>query len=195
MYKVFVNESPLILTNRLSDTTDGKYFLLNGGAINEAIEALSRKKLEEAYIYHPNHEEILKKFSKKIPLVVAAGGVVTNKDGKVLFIYRNDKWDLPKGKVEDGETLEEAALREVEEETGVAGLQIENFLRATYHIFKRNGKYKLKEVHWFSMSTSYKGELIGNKSEGIEKVKWKGPKKIKKALQNSYTNIKVLFEG
>lgn len=195
MYKVFVNESPLILTNKLSDTTNGRYFLMNGVAINEAIEALNNKKLEEAYIYHPNYEEILRKFVKKIPLVVAAGGIVTNKEGKVLFIYRNDKWDLPKGKVEKGESLEEAALREVEEETGVQGLKIENFLRTTYHIFKRNGKYKLKEVHWYSMSTSYKGDLVGNKSEGIEKVKWKGPKKIKKALLNSYINIKILFES
>lgn len=194
MYKVFVNEYPLILTNRLSDTVDGNYFLLNGMAINEAIEALSKGKLETAFIYHPNHEEILRKFAKKIPLVVAAGGVVTNKSGKVLFIYRNDKWDLPKGKVEKGESLEQAALREVEEETGVSELQIENFLRATYHVFKRNGKYKLKEVHWFSMSTSFKGDLVGNEEEGIAKVKWKGPKKIKEALENSYTNIKVLFE-
>ena len=163
MYKVFVNGSPLILTNKLSDTEKGKYFLMNGVAINEAIEALSKKKLKEAYIYHPNHEEILRKFTSKIPLVVAAGGVVTNKEGKVLFIYRNDKWDLPKGKLDKGETIEACALREVAEETGVKGLKIENFLQTTYHIFKRNGGYKLKEVHWYAMKTSYKGELKGQK--------------------------------
>jgi 8-oxo-dGTP pyrophosphatase MutT (NUDIX family) len=194
MYKVFVNESPLILTNKLSDTTNNNYFLMNGSSINEAISALAKKKLDKAYIYHPNHEEILKKFAKKIPLVIAAGGVVTNKEGKVLFIFRNGKWDLPKGGVDKGETLERAAIREVEEETGVQGLKIENFLKTTYHIFKRNGGYKLKEVHWFAMRTSYKGELVGEVSEGIEKVKWKGPGKIKKALENSYTNIRVLFE-
>lgn len=193
MYKVFVNESPLILTNKLSDTVDGKYFLLNEAAINNAISMLVKGKLPVAYIYHPNHEEILKKFTKKIPLVVAAGGVVTNKAGKVLFIYRNNKWDLPKGKLDKGETIEECALREVEEETGVKGLKIENFLKTTYHVFKRNGVYKLKEVHWYAMKTSYKGELVGQKDEGIEKVKWKGPNKIKKALENSYTNIKILF--
>jgi 8-oxo-dGTP pyrophosphatase MutT (NUDIX family) len=194
MYKVFVNESALILTNKLSDTENSKYYLLNGNAINDAIDSLARNKMEQAYIYHPNHEEILKKFTKKIPLVVAAGGVVTNKEGKVLFIYRKDKWDLPKGKVDKGETLEEAALREVEEETGVQDLKIENFLRTTYHVFKRNGSYKLKEVHWFAMKTTYKGPLVGELEEGIEKVKWKGPKKIKKALLNSYTNIRILFE-
>ena len=193
MYKVFVNELPLILTNKLAETANGDYFLLNSAAIQEAIDALSKKKLKEAYIYHPNHEEILKKFTKKIPLVVAAGGVVTKKKGKVLFIYRNDKWDLPKGKLDKGETIEECALREVEEETGVKGLKIVNVLQTTYHIFKRNGVYKLKEVHWYAMKTSYKGKLKGQKSEGIEKVKWKGPKKIAIALQNSYRNIKILF--
>lgn len=195
MYKVFVNELPLILTNKLSETANGEYFLLNEEAIQQAIKALSKRKLTEAYIYHPNHEEILKKFTKRIKLEVAAGGVVTNKEGKVLFIYRNDKWDLPKGKLDKGETIEECALREVEEETGVKGLKIENFLKTTYHVFKRNGVYKLKEVHWFAMKTSFEGKLKGQKSEGIVKVKWKGPKKIQKALQNSYVNIKILFEG
>lgn len=193
MYKVFVNESLLILTNQLSDTQDGKYFLLNGAAIQEAIDALAKKEISIAYIYHPNKEELIKKFCKKIPLVVAAGGVVTNKEGKVLFIYRNDKWDLPKGKVDKGETIEQAAIREVEEETGVQGLRIKNFLKTTYHVFKRNGVYKLKEVHWFAMRTNYKGELVGQLDENIEKVKWKGPEKIKKALNNSYHNIKILF--
>ena len=195
MYKVFVNDSPLILTNRLSETVNGNYFLLNGTAIKVAINALVKNKLEEAFIYHPNNEEILKKFTKKIPLVVAAGGVVTNKKGKVLFIYRNDKWDLPKGKLDKGETLEECAIREVMEETGVTDLTVENYLRTTYHIFKRNGKYKLKEVHWYAMKTAYEGKLKGEKKEGIIKVKWKGPRKIKQALENSYTNIRVLFEG
>ncbi|MDP5230497.1 MAG: NUDIX hydrolase [Cellulophaga sp.] len=194
MYKVFVNEAQLILTNKLSDIANNKYFLLNQKSIKEAIHLLSKDKVGIAYIYHPNNEEILNKFTKKIPLVVAAGGVVTNKEGKVLFIYRNDKWDLPKGKLDKGETLEECALREVEEETGVQGLKIENILKTTYHVFKRNGNYKLKEVHWFAMKTSYKGDLVGQEDEGIEKVRWKGPNKIAKALENSYTNIKILFD-
>ena len=193
MYKVFVKELPLVLTNKLSEIDNGKYFLMNDGAVREAIDALAKKKLQQAYIYHPNHEELLKKFCKTITKEVAAGGVVTNKQGKVLFIYRNDKWDLPKGKLDKGESIEECALREVEEETGVKKLKIENFLKTTYHIFKRNGKYRLKEVHWFAMKTSFEGELVGQLEEGIEKVKWKGPKKIKKALDNSYINIKSLF--
>lgn len=193
MYKVFVNERLLILTNKLSETDNGEYFPLNQKAIKQVVKSLAKGKLEGAYIYHPNHEEILKNFTKTIPLVVAAGGVVTNEAGKVLFIYRKDKWDLPKGRLDKGESIRDCALREVIEETGVQDLKIENFLRTTYHIFKNSGTYKLKEVHWFAMKTDYEGELVGEASEGIVKVKWKGPRKIKKALQNSYANIKILF--
>ncbi|MDM9632365.1 NUDIX hydrolase [Robiginitalea aurantiaca] len=194
MYKVFVNERPLILTDKIREKGDGAYFMMNESEVLAAVDGLRKKKIDKAYIYHPNHEEILNKFSKYIPRVVAAGGVVTNKKGKVLFIYRNDKWDLPKGVQKKKENLEECALREVEEETGVQNLKIENFLRTTYHIFKRNGKLRLKEVHWFAMKTNYDGKLVGEEKEGIVKVKWKGPEKIRKALEKSYINIRILFE-
>lgn len=194
MYKVFVNERPLVLTDKILESGDGEYFPLNSESINQVVESLFKKKLSRAFIYYPNIAEILNKFAAHIPKVVAAGGVVTNPEGKVLFIYRNDKWDLPKGVIKKNEDLQLCALREVEEETGVSGLEIENFLRTTYHVFKRNGKYKLKEVHWFAMKTDYDGKLIGQKDEGIERVKWKGPEKIKKALTNSYKNIRILFE-
>lgn len=195
MYKVFVNELPLILTNKLSENTDGKYFMMNDEDILSAIKALKKKKLASAIVYHPNPEELLKRFTKVAPLIVAAGGVVTNPEGKVLFIYRNDKWDLPKGKLDKGETIEQCALREVAEETGVKDLVMENFLKTTYHIISNNGSYSLKQVHWYAMKTDYTGKLVPEEKEGIEKVKWKGPVKIQKALQNSYANIKILFEG
>ncbi len=194
MYKVFVNERPLILTDKIVEAGEGEYFPMNEDAVQTAVEALSKSKLPKAFIYHPNLEEILNKFTAQIPLKVAAGGVVTNPQGKVLFIYRNKKWDLPKGVIKKKETIEECAIREVKEETGVKRLKIENFLRTTYHVFKRNGKFQLKEVHWFAMRTDYDGPLKPEKSEGIKKVKWKGPRKIQKALKKSYVNIRILFE-
>ncbi|MCL6275234.1 NUDIX domain-containing protein [Muricauda sp. 2012CJ35-5] len=194
MYKVFVNEAPLILTNERQDNTNGNLFSLDGDSIIMAIDSLAKGRLKEAFIYHPDEEKILDVFMHKIPVVVAGGGFVTNPKGKVLFIYRNGKWDLPKGKVDKGESIEKAAIREVEEETGVKDLIIEKFLRTTYHVFRRNGEYRLKQVHWFSMTTEYDGKLVGQEAEGIMKVKWKGPKKTRKALENSYHNIKILFE-
>ncbi|HQV36724.1 MAG TPA: NUDIX hydrolase, partial [Flavobacterium sp.] len=80
------------------------------------------------------------------------------------------------------------------EETGVKGLKIIRKLPKTYHIFKRNGRYKLKITHWFEMRTSFNEKLIGQVEEGIEKVEWKTPKEIQVALTNSYENIKLLFE-
>lgn len=193
MYKVFVNELPLILTNQQPDNTNGNVFTLNDDAIDYAITSLSKNLLDSAYIYAPG-ADILDKFSSKIPMVVAAGGLVRNQKGKVLFIFREGKWDLPKGKLDKGESIEDAALREVEEETGVTGLAIDKYLQTTYHIFKRGGKYKLKKVVWFEMSTAFKGKLTAQEEEGITKVKWKGPKKAQKALENSYQNIRILFQ-
>ncbi len=194
MYKVFVNEAPLILTNKKPKNTNGNVFSMDSDSVREAINLLAKGKLDSAYLYQEDEPKLMEVFKHKLPVVVAAGGFVTNINGKVLFIYRNEKWDLPKGKVDKGESIENAAVREVEEETGVKDLTIDKFLRTTYHIFRRNGEYTLKVVHWFAMSTPFKGELKGQVEEGIMKVKWKGPKKAKKALEKSYFNIKVLFE-
>src|SRR5690606_30154599 len=104
--------------------------------------------------------------------VIAAGGLVKNKDNEVLFIKRNGKWDLPKGRVERKEAIEDAAIRETEEETGVAELKIIKPLQITYHLFKRNGVTKLKETHWFEMFSPYTGNLTPQINEGITKVRW-----------------------
>ena len=85
-------------------------------------------------------------------------------------------------------------MREVEEETGVNGLSISHKLQKTYHVFRRNGKYKLKITHWFEMQSNFEGIPQGQLEEGIEKVAWLNPEQIKEALKNSYENIKLLFE-
>ena len=124
----------------------------------------------------------------------AGGGLVYNKAGDVLFIFRNGKWDLPKGGIEKGEEIEDTAIREVEEETGVTNLKITHKLQKTYHVFKRGGKYKLKVTHWYEMRTDFNGTPKPQANEGIEKVAWLGPAEIKEALKNSYENIKLLFQ-
>ncbi|RYJ40471.1 NUDIX hydrolase [Flavobacterium beibuense] len=195
MYKVFVNDKPLFLTNQVEKETDFKMFLLESVDIEQLIISMFNNKVKKAFLYHPDEKETLKKLKEKIPVAKAGGGLVYNKKGEVLFIFRNGKWDLPKGGIEKGEGIEDAALREVEEETGVKNLKITQKLQKTYHVFKRNGNYKLKVTHWYEMKSDYKGKLQAQENEGIEKVAWLNPEQIKEALTNSYENIKLLFEN
>lgn len=194
MYKVFINDKPLFLTNEIEKETDFQLFLLESADINKIILKYYQNKIDKAILYHPDEKEILKKLKEKIPVNKAGGGLVKNAKGEILFIYRNDKWDLPKGGIEKNETIEETSIREVEEETGCKNLKIVQKLQKTYHIFKRNGEYKLKITHWFEMFTDYEGPLSGQIEEGIEKVVWLKPEEIPTALENSYENIKLLFE-
>jgi 8-oxo-dGTP pyrophosphatase MutT (NUDIX family) len=194
MYKVFVNDKPLFLTNKVSKETDFQLFLLETVDIEQLILKMFNNKIKKAYLYYPDEKEILKKVKEKIPVKKAGGGLVYNKKGEVLFIFRNGKWDLPKGGCDKGEEIEECSIREVEEETGVNDLKITKKLQKTYHVFKRNGVYRLKITHWFEMTTTFEGKPIPQENEGIEKVAWLNPEQIKEALTNSYENIKLLFE-
>jgi len=194
MYKVFVNEKPLFLTNTIEKETDFQLFLLESIDIEQLIVKMFKNKIQKASLYYPDEKVILKKLKEKIPVAKAGGGLVYNKNGEVLFIFRNGKWDLPKGGIEKNEDIEHTAIREVEEETGVSELKIVKKLQKTYHVFRRNGKFKLKITHWFEMTSSYDGTLTPQEKEGIEKAVWLKPEEIPVALKNSYENIKLLFE-
>jgi hypothetical protein len=126
-------------------------------------------------------------------------GVIIIKDNKLLFHIRKgahgeNTYGLPGGHLEFKESWEECAQREVEEETGVTDLVITGKLQKTYHIFRRNGKYRLKITHWYEMETEYSGNLTPQENEGIEKAAWLNPSQIKEAMNNSYENIKLLFQ-
>ncbi|WP_430611868.1 NUDIX hydrolase [Flavobacterium sp. JP2137] len=194
MYKVFVNDKPLFLTNEIVKETDFQLFLLDSVDIDKIIIKYFQNKIQKAFLYHPNEKEILKKIKEKIPVQKAGGGLVYNAKGEILFILRNGKWDLPKGGIEKNEEIEQTAIREVEEETGVTGLEITKKLQKTYHVFKRNGKYKLKITHWFEMKTDFDGTAVGQIEEGIEEVAWLNKLQVKAAMENSYENIKLLIE-
>jgi ADP-ribose pyrophosphatase YjhB (NUDIX family) len=193
MYKVFVNDIPLILSTKKDLGENYVSLPIKKVRIKRIIKKISKGELLYVNLYHEKEEKLLKHLFKKLRVVTAAGGMVLNDKDEILFIYRKKRWDLPKGKTEKNETIEASAIREVEEETGVEGLKVTKFLQKTYHIFKRKGRYRLKVTHWYEMRTSYEGELRPETKEGIEKAKWKDLKKSQKALQKSYANIKLLF--
>ncbi len=196
MYKVFVNNTPIILSTKKSIEGYTKISIKDVDfptVIRDILQKETDTTSAKYHLYHKNEDKLLEQLYTKLPVVIAGGGKVYNKDKEILFIRRNGKWDLPKGKAEKKEDMETAAIREVEEETGVTGLEITKFLYRTHHIFKRNGEYRLKVTYWFEMKTEYSGKLVPQLNEGITKVKWKDMKKAKKALLDSYANIRQLF--
>ena len=193
MYKVFVNDIPIIVSTKKEIGENYTSFPLNSVRLKKVIRKILKGKLLYVNLYHSDESKLLKLLLKKMNVVVAAGGMVVNNKEEILFIYRNNRWDLPKGKTEKNEGIEESAIREVEEETGVQDLEIKRFITRTYHVFRRKGKLRLKETYWYEMYTEYDGELVPELSEGIKKVKWKNFEKSQKALKKSYANIKMLF--
>ncbi len=132
-----------------------------------------------------------KKFKSQFNFIVAAGGVVQNKHKDVLMIYKNQIWDLPKGKIENNENSEKTAIRELKEETNVEIKYINSQSFSTYHMYCIKSKIYLKETKWFLMSSNCKNELIPQISEGIKKVKWVRSHNLNQI--KTYTLIKDVF--
>jgi|TARA_B100001057_G_scaffold495583_1_gene594984 8-oxo-dGTP pyrophosphatase MutT (NUDIX family) len=193
MQKIFVGNKPIILTTQVKKETDFKNLFIDSVSIEKILSVLKKDKYKAVHLVGSDLDSMLKTFLKFLPNVVAAGGKVLNASQRILFIFRNGKWDLPKGKSESNETIDKTALREVEEETGVKGLSITKPLEITYHIFRRNNQHQIKKTYWFEMFSDYDGDLKPQLNEGITKVKWIGPKKLKKVKKNIYANIESLI--
>ena len=193
MYKVFVKDIPIILSTEKFIGDRYTTIPLRKARFKKLVKKINNGELLYVNLYHKNAEKLEHFLRKKIKVVEAAGGLVYNGRNEILFIRRNKKWDLPKGKIEKGETHHQAAMREVSEETGIKDLEVRKFLKTTYHVFMRNNKFKLKITYWYEMFSDYDGVLVPETSEGITKVRWKDYEKSQKALQDSYENIKLLF--
>ena len=195
MYTIFVDGIPIYLTDNLENLTKDSFYYKDDITIESVLETAKAKKYSELFLFHVDLETLWNEFKWFFKIEKAAGGLVTNQNDEVLFIYRFDTWDLPKGKIEKGEKKKEAAIREVEEECGISGLKIEKKLLKTYHIFQRNEREVLKITHWYKMKTNFKGVLTPQLEEGITDVVFKNEEETKKALENSYENIRLLFES
>ena len=132
-------------------------------------------------------------FISEYTIIEASGGLVYNNKDQLLMIFKNDKWDLPKGKLEPYEGIDDCAIREVEEECGVSNLKIISKLKCTYHTYSVNSKKILKRTYWFQMKTNCKNKLIPQINEGISKVKWVNKKDIAEKLMYSYRSIKEVL--
>ena len=175
-YDVIVDDFNVIITAEFEGV-----ILVNQLLISEMKDAVIVGDIEEN-IHH---------FKSAFELIVAAGGVVYNSSGEILFIYRKKKWDLPKGKLDEGEDIPTCAIREVMEETGIKAVSIVRPLCNTYHLYI-DGDMKLKEVFWFVMQTQHR-TLHPQHAEEIQKAVWVNRGNIHIQLYKSYETISDIF--
>lgn len=197
MYIIFINDNALILS--------GSKEILNGfenvevkayndsSSIDEALFKLQTDSCKELFLVGSCLPSMWDDFCARFQLIEAAGGVVTNSKKQVLWIRRNDKWDLPKGKVEVGEQIQEAAVREVKEECGLTSIRLGVLLGVTYHIYSCKDVYVLKKSYWFSMSCPAQQDLIPQLEEGITEVVWADAALHQMYLENTYASISELL--
>lgn len=194
MYKVFVNEKKLTLSKYPEDL-DKKLRFEGFATLEIAVDLLQNTSCPEINVYSENIEEMWEDFTHMFKVIEAAGGLVINTKDEILFIRRLGKWDLPKGKIEKGESLEQAALREVQEETGLSELILEEFLNNTFHLYtERNGDKILKTTYWFRMKYVGSETPVPQLEEGISEVSWKNEEAISsEVLGETFKNIKLIL--
>ncbi len=193
MYKVFFYEKPLTLSEKpVPDAKNLKFH--NESQFAEAMDMLKNNVASSINIYTHNLDKLWQSFTRHFHYIEAAGGLVKNTEGQILFIYRLGKWDLPKGKVEVGETTELAAVREVEEECGINNLKINKFITHTYHIYF-DTRLRLKTTYWYEMFYEGNEELIPQTEEGIGIAQWKSKTEIPELLNHTYENIKTVLSS
>jgi len=158
------------------------------------LNDLERGVKEEGTVYSNESEVVWNEIIAKHDFIIAAGGIVYNEEGKILIIERLGKWDLPKGKLEEGEDIPTCAVREVMEECGVEDITLGQELISTYHTYPYKGVASLKRTYWFRMYTSHKGELIPQAEEDITKAQWIHPSDLSMVLENTYASIAELLK-
>ena len=191
MKTVFYKEKSILISSDKNDLSDCFLILSKNNFSSLTLDILKKKNVTSIGILCKNPEKFLSNFP--FQKIVAAGGIVINDRKEILFIFRDKKWDLPKGKAEKNENITQTAVREVMEETGVKDLIIVRPKEKTYHIFKRGKKNYLKETYWFEMKSNYDKNFTPQIKEGITRVEWISNEKIPLILKNTYQNIKLLI--
>lgn len=188
MYKVFINNKCIVFSGIPDDVSlrEAKiHRFISETEFLQAIDGFEKDKSVDKLYVIGNAEKIISLF----PVIEAAGGLVKKTSGDILFIFRYGKWDLPKGKCEEGEKPAETAVREVMEETGVTGLSITKELIQTYHTYKIEGKRVIKKTWWFEMTYTDDSGILPQKIEDITVVKWLTQKDIPWVMRDSYASV------
>lgn len=195
--KIYYNNKPLLLTNNKETITANPHYKLLEGAssiqFSQALQLLEQSNTKGVLILGEK-EQLEKELLWNFYSLHSAGGVVLNEAKDVLMIFRRGKWDLPKGKQDDGENIEQCAVREVQEETGIQNVEIIEKIGNTLHIYPMAGRLILKHTAWFLMNGSAQEKLLPQEEEQIDKVEWVKSSDIAPLLHNSFETISDILK-
>jgi 8-oxo-dGTP pyrophosphatase MutT (NUDIX family) len=189
-YRIYINEKVILVTELLPKLKEN-YQQLDAQTFDLKIiyTWILAHKNDYFYLLCDDAKAYMKAITRSLTLIEAAGGIVKNRDGKYLFIYRNDKWDLPKGKIEKGEKTKVAAVREVEEECGITVSSLGDKICKTYHAYISREEVVLKKTHWYKMKYKGNEKLKPQKEEGITDVRWFKKKDMDAITANTFPSI------
>ncbi len=195
--KIYFDDKPLFLCDSVDSVLqpyvhhDDAVFIdeLNLHTVKSMIHEMQKPAVHAGVFFHPDLDKLKRAFFKKFTLVKAAGGFVLNESNQVLMMFRRGKWDLPKGKLDKKETLEEAAIRETEEETGLKNITLISPLATTYHTYHEGTRFVLKESSWFRMKVEGQQKLIPQTEEQISKLEWVSKDNLKEYKKNSFPSV------
>lgn len=200
--KIYYNDKPLIVT-----TDSEKYFheqpysetynFFVGASIrnfNQALQQLEVPGTPGCMIHEDSVVTLQECLHDLFSPVDAGGGVVYNEHGAILMIYRRGKWDLPKGKRDEGETMEDCALREVAEETGLQTLALEDKVCESYHVYSQDNELMLKRTVWYKMQATVAEKLKPQKEENIIEARWITEKELGQYVHKTYEAIKEVLK-
>jgi 8-oxo-dGTP pyrophosphatase MutT (NUDIX family) len=201
-YRIYINDKLILLTELLPKNVEN-YERVDVDVLDLKIMYtwILARKSNLFYVLCANPKLKLKEATKSVTLIEAAGGLVQNENNDFLFIYRNDKWDLPKGKIEKKEKIKVAAVREVEEECGIKVSSLNDKICNTFHVYPYKGEIVIKKTYWFDMRCKGQEKLIPQTEEGITDARWFKKNDVAEIVANTFPSIldvlkkKKFFKG
>jgi 8-oxo-dGTP pyrophosphatase MutT (NUDIX family) len=189
-YRIYINQKVILLTES-EPKKSAHYQKIDSQTFDLKIiyTWILAHKSEFFYVLTNDAKAFLKQVKQSVKVIEAAGGLVKNENKELLFIYRNNKWDLPKGKIEKGETVKQAAVREVEEECSIIVAKRDEKICKTYHVYIYKDEVVLKKTHWYKMKARGQNNLKPQKEEGITDVRWFKPNDIDSIVTNTFPSI------